>query len=391
MAQRRRSVLILGAFGTFGRGITDALSQTTNLCVIAAGRHVPASSPNARGRVRTLCIDSRAIGSALLRELDPAIVIDTIGPFQARDRKMAEACIDLGIHYVDLADDREFVQSVDKLNSAALDHDALVVSGASTLPALSSAAILHLANAFSNVDDIDIGIAPGYAAPRGLATIRSVLGYAGRRIPIWRNARMETASGWSENLRYRYPSPVGIRNLSLIDVPDTSLIPGKFPGLDRLTVRAGLEVPVVHHGLSFLAALVSAGILRDLAGRAQLMQRLARWFDRFGSNSGAMHVRLRGTGLDGSSRTSTWTLVAENGDGPQIPATAAVLITKRLLGVPGYSPMTIRGAMTALNLLPLREFEREWRSLAIRTCVCSEAGAQGSRDSAFKASSRHAI
>jgi hypothetical protein len=373
MAQPTRSILILGGFGTFGRRITDALSQSGDLPVIAAGRHVPARFAEARANVRALRLDCTTIDATLLKELDPAIVIDTIGPFQARDRRLAAACIELGIHYIDLADDPEFVQSVSRLNRAALDRNALIVSGASTLPALSSAVTEHLAKSFLAVDAIDIGIAPGYAAPRGLATIRSVLGYAGRRIPVWRNARMESAYGWSVNMHHRYPSPVGVRNLALVDVPDTSLMPGKFPGLDRLTVRAGLEVPIVHHGLRFLAALARAGILRNLAGSAPIMQGMAGWFDRFGSDNGAMHVSLRGTGLDGAPRTCTWTLVAENGDGPQIPATPAVLIAKRLLEVPSYSPMSARGAMPAVNLLQLHEFEREWRPLAIRTCERSEA------------------
>jgi hypothetical protein len=66
-----------------------------------------------------------------------------------------------------------------------------------------------------------------------------------------------------------------------------------------------------------------------------------------------------------------WTLVAERGDGPQIPATAAVLLAKKLLNVGGYAPIARRGAMPAVNLLTLQEFEREWRGLAIRTSVTS--------------------
>jgi NAD(P)-dependent dehydrogenase (short-subunit alcohol dehydrogenase family) len=369
MAQHQRSVLVLGGFGTFGRRITEALSQSGDVCVMAAGRHVPASFGGAGGNVRVLSLDTATVDGALLESLDPTVVIDAVGPFQARDRQVARACIDLGIHYVDLADGREFVQGIGQLNRAALDRDALIVSGASTLPALSSAVIEVLAKGFSRVSEIDIGIAPGYAAPRGLATIRSVLGYAGCQIPSWRNARMNTAHGWGENLRYRYPSPVGMRNLAIVDVPDTALIPANFRSLDRLTVRAGLEVPLVHHGLRLLAALVRAGMLRNLDGKAKLMQRMARWFDRLGTDNGAMHVELRGIGLGGASQLSTWTLVAENGAGPHIPATAAVLIAKRLLELPGYAPMTLRGAMPALNLLQLHEFELEWRPLAIRTII----------------------
>jgi saccharopine dehydrogenase-like protein len=384
----RQSVLILGAFGTFGRLIADALAHTTDLPIIAAGRHLPEVAEEWRPGIRTLAIDSNGLSAAVLKKLDPAVLIDTVGPFQRRDRKLAATCIDLGIHYLDLADGREFVQDVGTLNTAAVENNVLVVSGASTLPALSSAVIENLATAFSDIEEIDIGIAPAISGPRGLATIRSVLGYVGRPVPVWREAKMGWARGWGDTQRHRYPLPVGLRNLSLIDVPDTSLIPLKFPTVRHLAVRAGHEVPLVHHALRALGVLVTIGVIRDLAGHARMMQRMAGWFDGLGSNNGAMHIRLRGRGKDGRSQSRTWTLIAENGDGPRVPTMAAILLTKKLLNVPGYAPLVPRGATPAWNLLSLREFEREWRALAIRTFVTSDACAEARGNFAAKATSR---
>ena len=376
-AVSRQSVLILGAFGTFGRLITRALGQTTDLPIIAAGRRLPEVGEEFRPGIRMLAIDSSSLSAAVLRGLDPTLLIDTVGPFQARDRKLTELCIDLGIHYLDLADGREFVQNVCALDAAAKANNVLVVSGASTVPALSSAVVEHLAAKFCRVEEIDIGIAPAYTGPRGLATARSVLGYVGRAVPIWREAAMDSARGWSDTKRYRYPPPVGRRNLSLIDVPDMSLIPPRYPALRQLAVRAGHEVPLVHHTLRLLAVLVRIGLIRDLASHAPMMLRMAAWFDRFGSNNGAMHVRLRGRGNDGQLQSRTWTLIAENGDGPRIPTMAAILLTKKLLNVPGFAPIASRGAMPAMNLLTLQEFEREWRTLAIRTSVTGVTGVTG--------------
>jgi hypothetical protein len=376
MTVSRQPILILGAFGTFGRLITDSLARTTDLPIIAAGRRLPERHDVCRPGIRTLAVDSHALSTAELKKLDPAVLIDTVGPFQARDRTLAQICIALGIHYLDIADGRDFVQNVGALNAAAVARNVLVVSGASTLPALSSAVIESLAGEFSEIEAIDIGIAPGFSGPRGLATIRSVLGYVGRPIPVWRQAKMRWALGWGDTQRYRYPPPVGRRNLSSIDVPDTNLIPRRYPNLRQLAVRAGHEVPLVHHALRLLGVLVRIGLIRDLAAHARMMQRMAGWFDGFGSNNGAMHVRLRGRGNDGCAQSRTWTLIAENGDGPRIPTTAAVVLTKKLLNVPGYAPIALRGAAPASNLLTLGEFEREWRTLAIRTMVTGEPCAE---------------
>jgi saccharopine dehydrogenase-like protein len=368
-----QSVLILGAYGAFGRRITDALARTTDLPIIAAGRRIP-DAPGASDRIYPIAIDAMALGVTQLQALNPRVLIDIAGPFQARDRRLAIVCIGSGIHYIDLADGREFVAGVGVLNASALQHDVLIVSGASTVPALSSAVIDRLAGDFSAIEEIEIGIAPGYLGPRGLATIRSILGYVGRPIPIWRNTRLESAHGWSSGTRHRYPPPAGVRDLSLVDVPDTALLPVRYANLQQLTVRAGIEVPLVHHLLSLLGVLVRHGLISDLARHAKLLHHLAAWFDGAGSDNGAMHVRLRGRDTNGCPSSRTWTLVAEHGDGPQIPATAAVLLAKKLLEVPGYAPLTRRGAMPAVGLLDLQEFEREWLSLAIRTSVTNETG-----------------
>jgi hypothetical protein len=390
MTVPRQTVLILGAFGTFGRLIANALAHTTDLPIIAAGRHLPEVPEEWRPGISALAIDGNALSAAALKRLDPAVLIDTVGPFQARDRKLAATCIELGIHYLDLADGREFVQDVCAFDAAAKANNVLVVSGASTVPALSSAVIADLANSFSEIEEIDIGIAPGYSGPRGLATIRSVLGYVGRAVPVWRQAKVGYARGWGDHKRHRYPLPVGLRNLSLIDVPDTSLIPRHYPTVRQLSIRAGHEVSLVHHALRLLGVLVRIGLIRNLGGHARMMQRMAGWFDGLGTNSGAMHVQLRGRGGDGCLQSRTWTLIAENGDGPRIPTLAAILLTKKLLHVSGYAPITFRGATPALNLLTLQEFEGEWRSLAIRTSVTGESYTQASADFSAKVPSHHA-
>jgi saccharopine dehydrogenase-like NADP-dependent oxidoreductase len=166
MTVSRQSVLILGAFGTFGRLITDNLARTTDLPIIAAGRRLPERHEEYRPGIRTLAVDSHALNAAELKKLNPAVLIDTVGPFQTRDRKLAQICIALGIHYLDIADGRDFVQNVGALNAVAMERNVLVVSGASTLPALSSAVIENLAGAFSEIEAIDIGIAPGFSGPR---------------------------------------------------------------------------------------------------------------------------------------------------------------------------------------------------------------------------------
>ena len=78
-----------------------------------------------------------------LEILKPLVVINTCGPFQNADYGIARACIASGVHYIDLADGRDFVTGITQLDADAKEHNVAVISGASTVPALSAAVIEH--------------------------------------------------------------------------------------------------------------------------------------------------------------------------------------------------------------------------------------------------------
>jgi len=109
--------------------------------------------------------------AARLRELAVNTLIHTAGPFQAQKYTVAKAAIEAGCHYIDLADAREFVSGIESLDSAARERGVTVVSGASSVPALSSAVIDRYLPRFKRLDSIEFGISSGGRAP-GLATVR---------------------------------------------------------------------------------------------------------------------------------------------------------------------------------------------------------------------------
>ena len=123
----------------------------------------------------------------------------------------------------------------------------------------------------------------------------------------------------------------------------------------------------MHRTLSLLGSAVRRGWIADLPAWARALQRLANCVDWLGSEDGAMHVSVTGVCPNGERTTRIWTLLAENDHGPDIPATASVLLAKRILGVEGYAALKTRGAMPCVGLLTLGEFENEWRGRSIRT------------------------
>jgi hypothetical protein len=369
-------VVVLGGYGVFGSRVVRSLAAHDELELVVAGRRADAAAKFCAGlpgqRVQPIALDHRAPDCAeRLRALEATAVVDAAGPFQERAHVLARGCAERGIHYIDLADSRRHVCTIAELDSLARTREILIVSGASTVPAISTAVADELARGLSGVESIDVGISPGHRAPRGLATVQAILSYCGQRLPGFIAGTRTTEFGWGGLHRHPYPAPVGSRWLSNVDVPERDLWPARYQGLRTIRFAAGLELGVLHLTLSAASRLVRHGLIRSLVPSARFMIRVADAFDGFASDAGAMHVRVRGVAR-GQRVQRTWTLLAERGDGPQIPATPAALLAKKLLGVAGYSPVSACGARPCTGLLALDEIMRELAALAIRARLDEE-------------------
>lgn len=367
-------VLVLGGQGVFGARIVRQLARDPGIAVTVASRGAKAHATQDGTRVDGLAVDVSAAGGIdRLLEASPAVLVDTVGPFQSRDLALPTRCADAGIHYIDIADDRARVAGIGQLDALARSKDALIVSGASTVPAISTAIVEALlpqtAVSMGEIISIDVGISPGNRAPRGLATVRGILSYCGRQIPAITGEATEY--GWGGLTRFDYPQPVGTRWMSHVDTPERALWAERFPALERASVRAGLELGVLHLGLSLLSRGVRAGVLPGLDRFAGPMLWVADRLESFGTDTGAMHVRVErcrsiAAGGTHASTTHTGLLIAEQADGPQIPATPAVVLVKKLLGLGGHARLAVRGAMPCIGMMTLGELMQELQGYAIR-------------------------
>ncbi|GMV28448.1 MAG: hypothetical protein AMXMBFR59_05730 [Rhodanobacteraceae bacterium] len=366
------TVLLLGAYGLFGARIAARLAREPGWRLVLAGRDIRRAerlASRCRADARTIAelvpraVDAHGAGFAtLLAEVRPQLVVHCAGPFQGQDYTVARESLTAGAHYLDLADGRDYVQRFGaELDALARAHGRLAVTGASTVPGLSAAVVDHCRAGFARLDGIEIGISPGNRTERGLATVAAILSYVGRPLP-WRERGCEyQVYGWQRLLRHTYPAPVGRRWLAACDVPDLALFAGRYGPLDHLRFRAGLELRRLHFGLWLLSWLARTGVVRDLAYHAPRLKRMSEWFTRAGSDAGAMHIALAGTGEDGSARRLTWEIVARDGDGPEIPATAAVVVARKL----ARGDLPVLGARACMDLFTLDEFLASLAGFAI--------------------------
>jgi hypothetical protein len=204
-------VVVLGGYGVFGGRLSRRLVEETKAEIIVAGR-----SPERAG----------------------------------------EHCRKFGGTPLTL--DRE-----DDLTSAFLDLKPKIVIDASSVPAISSAALDELTRNLTVVSVVGSAILPGNRAPRGLSVVRAIVSQAGRPFMIWRGGRWTETSIWSEAKRFdlavagtddlsgRLASPIGAPDLLLSPNATTPAPRSSMPGLSCAPCTSACGCS---HGLSALAS-----------------------------------------------------------------------------------------------------------------------------------------
>ena len=360
-------VVVIGGYGNFGARVCRGLADSAGMEVVAAGRRPEEERRSiAELNVRHARLDYSAPDfAAALKRLAPDLVIHCAGPFQSQDYRVARAALAASAHYFDLADGRRFVSHfAQSMQSAARAAQRLAISGASSVPALSSAVIASLMVRLPEIEEIQIAIAPGQRAPRGQATMAAVFSYAGRPFKWVSGGTWRDAWGWQELKRLRFYG-LGPRWAAACDVPDLELFPRIYPGVRTVEFRAALELGVQQSALWLAALLRRHGVPLPIERWARPLGWLASCMNVFGGGLGGMLVTVLGRRPDGSRARAEWHLTADALHGPEIPCMAAILLARKL----AKGGIAQRGAFPCTGFLSLPEFEQEFARWRITTVV----------------------
>jgi saccharopine dehydrogenase-like NADP-dependent oxidoreductase len=363
-----KSVVVLGGYGNFGRRIVEGLAREPDTRVFVSGRDLKQATAIAQevgGAAEPLRLDAHAGDfAAELRKVGASLVVHTAGPFQTQSYSIPQACVAARAHYIDLADGRGFVCGITALDQEARLNGTLVVSGASSVPALSSAVVDALGAQFASIESIDHGITSG-ARPPGKATMDGVLAYAGKPFKQWRDGQWREVRGWQDLTRRWYPTPVKSRWIANCDVPDLELFPERYRPVQSVQFRAGVGPASSMIGLWLASWLVRIGVLASLQSWVPVLHRSASALARYGSKCSAMHVTVRGLALNGEPAVRSWFLLADQDHGPFIPCFPAIALARKLV----RDEISARGAMPCMGLLTVDDIISVGEGLDLRV-VC---------------------
>ena len=392
MSGERLSLLIIGGYGTFGGRLARLLGDEPRLRLLIAGRSLEKAddfvadlrtpkdgaeglgSNNLGAMMQAVSFDRDGDLEEQLTRLKPDLVVDASGPFQTFREdayKVVEACIALDIDYADIADSTGFVAGIGGHDAAAKAKGTFALSGLSSLPALSFAALDAMAPQFSRIDSVSAGIAPSPHVRIGLNVVRAIATYAGKKVTVLREGQPAAGRGLIDAMRVTVAppgvAPLRSRKFLLVDAPDLALLPARLAGLQSSFTGVGTDPQQLQRLLSLAARLVRLRLLPSLLPFSRLLQGASHGF-AIGEHRGGMFVRVGGVDHAERKLTSSWHLIAEGDDGPFIPVIGVEALVRRLLT--GMRPES--GARPAAGELRLADFEAAFRRFSITTGIRME-------------------
>lgn len=370
-----KRVLVIGGAGVFGGHLAEGLALN-GFEVVIAGRSLERAqaaagriaSVVAGARVAAVRLDAVGADAATLSATGAAIIVDAAGPFQGAEPTVARASIAAGLHYVDLADARDFVAGFPVLDEAARGAGVVALTGCSSTPALSNAVLDELTRGWREIVSVEAAISPGARAPRGRSVMVATLMWLGCPVRVFESGGWTERAGWS-GWYGRDMGAAGRRRLSLAETPDLDILPERFRPSRSALFLAGLAPTAAHGSVWMLGQIVRATglnphpLLGLLAGAGGLLA-------RFGNDRGAMRVAAYGVDAKGRAVRAVWRLVAEPGVGPVTPSLPALAAVKAIA-----AGEVAAGARPCVGVLSLATLEAEIGRHAIVTERWTERGA----------------
>jgi hypothetical protein len=364
-----RRIVLIGASGVFGARLAAMIARWPDVVlVLAARRREPLEALRDRlegpAIIEVSPFDRNAPGALIA--LSPFAVVDAAGPFQTSDLRLAKAALAAGAHYVDLADGRAFVEQFpEEMAETVAAANRWAITGASSTPALSTAALDRLTQGWTRIDAVTTAISPGADAPRGPSVVEAIFSWVGRPVRLFEGGAWTQRSGWSGSRRVVFPG-LGRRWVALAETPDLDVLPRRYKPRYVGRFEAGLELPIAHHGLTLLGWARRIGMARDLTPFAKPLGVMADRLARFGTDRGGMVVEAVGKDAHGEVVRARWGLWAEAGAGPNTPAAPAAAILRALLD--DRLPGSLR-ATPCVGLLPLEDLLAPLAPFPVRTRV----------------------
>ena len=232
-------VLVIGGYGVFGSHVSRELNRL-GVPFTVAGRSIAAAKTMAARLgpgVTATDVDVTNPVSCKTAIRGHQVVAVCAGPFQHFGDTILEASLEEHAHYVDICDDRRYVDRVRQFGPSFSAQQRGAYFGCSSLPGISAAAALRARRLLqSEPVRARVTLFIGNANPKGRGAVASAISLLGRPIDGPGGRR----KGFSDGVPVDLPVPFGRRRVLNFESPDFEVLP-RCLTVKTVDVKVGFE------------------------------------------------------------------------------------------------------------------------------------------------------
>jgi short subunit dehydrogenase-like uncharacterized protein len=190
VARATDGVLVYGATGFTGRLLVRGLLDA-GIEPILCGRSetlVQAMARELRLRARTAALEDVEIISGALRGCQ--VLLNAAGPFGATASRLVAACLQAGVHYLDVSGEVDAIEGVARMHRQALDAGVMLLPGVGFDVVPSDCLALHVCRRLPDARRLAIAVSGLELMSRGSA--RTMAGELSKGVRVRRDGRLTT-------------------------------------------------------------------------------------------------------------------------------------------------------------------------------------------------------
>ncbi len=316
-------VLILGGQGRIGQQVAADITTHTTAQVTVTGRQRRASqrsgvslSPD----LPFLALDledlealQHHIQALKTDQATKNVVVHCAGPFHHRDTRVLQACIEAGVHYVDVSDHPSYTRKAIALQSAAHQAGITAVVNTGIFPGISNSMVRLSVEQLDQPESIHLSYVVGGSGGAGLTVMRTTFLGLQRPFQAWLRGAWQTVNPYSDRETIAFPAPYGRTGVYWFDMPETFTLAQTFP-VATVVTKFG-TVPDFYNYLTWSVArgwhpwlLRQTAVIEFLS---QVSYAMTQVTDRFSGIGVAIRAEVSGL-KDGRPTQSVSTLVHPN-------------------------------------------------------------------------------
>ena len=294
-----KRVLIVGGCGRIGTSIARDILNHTDAEVTITGRNPQlgmAALERLGSKVQFQVLDLGSLEQVREATAKADLVVHSAGPFHYRDANVLRTCIEQGVNYTDVSDERGFTQKALAQSEAAAAAGVTAVINTGVFPGISNSMVRQGVETLDQADSIQLSYIVAGSGGAGVTVMRTTFIGLQRPFQAWLGGRWQTVKPYTAREALEFPKPYGRAHVYWYDMPEALTLHQTFPAQNVIT-KFGVVPDFYNHATWTMAHWLPPAVLKSpttVEFLAQVSHRMTDVTDRFSGTGVAMRCDIKG-------------------------------------------------------------------------------------------------